>query len=72
MGIDLGIEGAFDGPVVGEAELGPLGVLEIGAFGAGGFAFEEAPAVVDADPPVGADLDFRGSAGGNGGETQQQ
>ena len=45
---------------------------EIGPFGAGGFAFEEAPVVVDAYPPVGADLDFRGSAGRRRSETRQQ
>ena len=70
--IVLAIEGTFDGPIVRQVERAPGGVVEGGLLGAGGFALEEAPVVGDSDAPVGADLDFRGSAGGNGGEAQQQ
>ena len=65
--IELAIERTFDRPIVRQVERTPGGIAESGLLRAGRFAFEEAPVVGDPDPPVGADLDFRGSAGGNGG-----
>ena len=66
---DLAVERTLDGPIVGQVERAPGGVAESGLLGARGFAFEEAPVVSDADAPVGADLDFGGSGGG---EAHQQ
>ena len=70
--IELAVERTFDRPIVRQVERAPGGIAESGLLRARRFALEEAPVLGDADPPVGADLDFRGSAGSDGGEAQQQ
>ena len=42
-GFSAGIEGTFDGPVVRQAQLAPLGIVESGRLRAGSLAFEETP-----------------------------
>ena len=69
--IELGIEGAFDGPIVRQLDLGPLGVLEIGTLRAGGFTLEEAPVVVQGEAAFAGNLD-RGGGFGCAGKAGEQ
>jgi hypothetical protein len=63
MRIQVAVERLADGPIVGEGELGPFGVVEDGRFGAGRLSFEEPPPSVETHPALGADSDFRGGVG---------
>ena len=47
--IQLGIKRPFNGPVVRQAQLDPFGIIKAGLLGAFGLAFQETPAVVEAD-----------------------
>jgi len=70
--VDLGIEGAFDGPIMGQWRGGPVGILEIGTFRALGFALEETPAIVEAEAALGGWLDGGGGFRGAGKAGKQQ
>src|SRR5215472_12879031 len=69
---EIGGERPFDGPVVRQAELGPLLVGEAGLLGARRFAFIEAPAVVEIEAPLVSHSDGSGSRQQTGAQRQEQ
>jgi hypothetical protein len=59
MRIQLGIERTFDRPIVRQAHLAPLGIVEVRTFGAFGRALEEPPVAVEVDAALAGDRDRR-------------
>ena len=79
VGVVGAVEGPFDRPIVWQRERAPLRVVIVRALGARGFAFEEAPVVVEADATLVLKLDEierggtgRGRGGKDGGQHQTQ
>src|SRR5579885_338744 len=66
VGVQMRIEWAFDRPIVRQTDFAPRAVLEIGSLGSSGFAFEEAPAIVEGLAAFGGAHSGGGVRGGCG------